>query len=451
MNYKKHIIETLKLALPVSIGFLGHIMLNVVDSVMIGKIGASHLAASSLVGGLFLLVMVLGLGLSVAITPLVAFEKGSDNLERCGIILRQGLLVNTVFSILLLLISYFTAELIHFMNQPEDVSILAESYMKIFSYSMVPLMIFQTFKQFIEGLGDTKPAMYVNISANLINAFANWVLIFGNLGFPRLELDGAGYASLITRFYIALVLVIYVVRAKKYKMFDASFHFKSINWSVIKKIINIGIPTGLQMFFEVGVFSFAAIMIGWMGTKYLAAHQIAINLASISFMIILGIASAATIRVGNFLGKRDYTELKKASNTALLFGIGVMSSFAVLFILLRFFLPTLYIDDPVVINLAAGLLVYAALFQVFDGTQAIGLGVLRGMTDVTIPMIIAFIAYWVIGIPIGYILGFNLGLEASGVWMSLTLGLIVAAIFFTLRIHKNIKTYFRKAMEENQL
>ncbi len=444
MNYKKHVSETIKLALPVSIGFLGHIMLSVVDSIMIGQIGASHLAAASLVGGLFLLVMVLGLGLSVAITPLVAFEKGSGNTEECGVILRQGLLVNLVFSFILLLLSYFTAELIHFMNQPRDVSLLAESYMKIFSYSMIPLMIFQTFKQFIEGLGHTKPAMYVNISANLINAFGNWVLIFGNLGFPRLELDGAGYASLITRIYIALALVIYVMRSKKYKRFDASFHFKSINRPVIKKIISVGIPTGLQMFFEVGVFSFAAIMIGWMGTSYLAAHQIAINLASISFMVILGISSAATIRVGNFLGRKDYVQLKKASDTALLFGIVIMSTFALIFVTLRYFLPTLYIDNPTVIDIAAGLLVYAALFQVFDGTQAIGLGILRGMTDVTIPMIIAFVAYWIVGIPLGYLLGFKMEMEAGGVWMSLTLGLVVAAIFFTIRIRKNIKVYFDK-------
>jgi len=448
MNYKQHISATIKLALPVSLGFLGHIMLSVVDSIMIGRVGASYLAAASLVSGLFLLVMVLGFGFSIAVTPLVAFEKGSDNTEKCGVILRQGLLVNIVFAVLLFFVSYFTADFIHYMGQPKDVSLLAQSYMKIFSYSMIPLMVFQTFKQFIEGLGDTKPAMYVNISANVINVFGNWVLIFGNLGFPRMELDGAGYASLITRIYIALALVVYVMRSEKYKKFGASFHFKNLNWPVIKKIINIGIPTGLQMFFEVGVFSFAAIMIGWMGTTFLAAHQIALNLASISFMIILGISSAATIRVGNYLGQKNYVELKKASDTALLFGIIVMSSFAILFVALRYILPTLYIDDQGVVNIAAGLLIYAALFQVFDGTQAIGLGVLRGMTDVTIPMIIAFIAYWIIGIPLGYFLGFKMGLEASGVWISLTMGLIIAAIFFTLRIRSNINAYFIKLENE---
>ncbi|MBN1299856.1 MAG: MATE family efflux transporter [Melioribacteraceae bacterium] len=441
MTYKQHISETIKLAIPVSIGFLGHVMLGVVDSLMIGKIGASYLAASALVNSVLFLILVLGIGMTVAMTPLTAIANGSGNHEECGVILRQGLLTNIVFAVLLAVAVYYIADLLKFMEQPEEVVELASSYMKILSFSIIPFLVFQTYRQFIEGLENTRPAMYINIIANFVNAFGNWVLIYGNLGMPRLELDGAGYASLTTRVFIAVAMAYYVIKSPKYSRYDPSLRFKSINYKMIKKIINIGLPTGMQMFFEVGAFSFAAIMIGWIGTDYLAAHQIAISLASITFMIILGIASAATIRVGNYLGKKDFVELNKASNSSLLIAVIVMASFGVIFIALNNFLPTLFIQDPEVTEIASVLLIFAAFFQIFDGTQATGLGILRGMTDVKNPMITAFIAYWIVGIPLAYFLGVNLDYKANGVWFSLSLGLVLAALFFTYRIRKNIKNY----------
>ena len=206
-DIKFHIKETLKLAYPVVIGQLGHMMLGVVDSLMVGQLGAVPLAAASLVNGLILLIIVLGIGMSVALTPLVAIAKGSGNHDQCGIILRQGLLVNLVFSILLVLVVYFFADIIYYLNQPNDVAVLAESYLKILSFSIIPFMMFQTYKQFIEGLSFTKPAMIILILANIVNAFGNWILIFGNLGMPKLELDGAGFATLITRISIAVAIL----------------------------------------------------------------------------------------------------------------------------------------------------------------------------------------------------------------------------------------------------
>jgi MATE family multidrug resistance protein len=446
LNFIEHIKETFKLALPVSIGFLGHVMLGVVDSIMIGNLGAKYLAASSLANSLLILILVLGIGLSIAITPLVAIASGSKNNDECGIVLRQGLLVNMIFSILLVVLSYSTAELIVYLKQPEEVAHLAESYMKILSFSMIPFMLFQTFKQFIEGLGFTKPAMYVNIVANFVNVLGNWILIYGNLGFPRLELDGAGYASLLTRIFIAVALFVYVIKSKYFKEYDASLKFKSINFRIIKKIIGIGVPSGLQMLFEAGAFSFSAIMIGWLGTKYLAAHQIAINLASATFMIILGINSAATIRVGFFLGEKNFSGMQKASFSALGMSILLMAVFGMIFIVFRNFLPTIYINDSEVISLASALLIIAAIFQIFDGTQAVGLGILRGMTDVKIPMVISLIAYWAIGIPLGYYLGFINDLKAGGVWIGLTSGLIIAAVFFTIRIKNKLNKYYSELM-----
>ncbi len=438
LEYKQHIKETIKLALPVSIAHLGHIMIGVVDSIMIGNLGASYLAASALVNILLFLVIVIGMGVTIAITPLTAIANGSGNHEECGIILRQGLLVNLIFALFLFAIPYFGADLIVYLDQPEDVVALSISYLKILSFSILPFIIFQVFRQFIEGLGNTKPAMYISIISVFINAAGNWLLIYGNFGFPKLELDGAGLASLATRIFIALSMAVYVVKSPRYKRYDASLRFRNINLRVMKKVINIGLPTGLQMFFEIGAFALAAIIIGWMGTNFLAAHQIALNLSSITFMLVLGISSAATIRIGDYYGRKDYNELKKAANTALLSAVSIMGVFGLTFIFTRNLLPTLYISEAEVISLTADLLIFAAIFQIFDGSQIVGLGILRGMTDVRTPMIVTFIAYWIIAIPFGYYLGIELELNANGIWISITLALILIAMFFIFRIRRNI-------------
>lgn len=445
-DIKFHIKETLKLAYPVVIGQLGHMMLGVVDSLMVGKLGAVPLAASSLVNGLILLIIVLGIGMSVALTPLVAIAKGSGNHDQCGIILRQGLLVNLVFSILLVLVVYFFADIIYYLNQPYEVTVLAESYLKILSFSIIPFMMFQTYKQFIEGLSFTKPAMIILILANVVNVFGNWVLVFGNLGMPRLELDGAGFATLLTRISIAIAIFIYVKYSKQFKQYDPTLRFKSINWKVIKKILDLGIPGGFQMFFEVGGFAFAAVMIGWIGAKELAAHQIAISLASITFMVGLGISIAATIRVSNFLGKKDLIGIKNAGYSALFIVAIIMGLFGTMFIMLNNFLPTLYILDPVVVEIASSLIIIAAIFQGVDGLQVVGIGLLRGLTDLKAPMVIAFIAYWVIGLPVAYLLGFTFGYGVEGVWISFVVGLSIAAIFFIRRFLRFLKvTNFNEA------
>jgi len=438
-SYKFHIKETLKLAYPVVIGQLGHMMLGVVDSLMVGRLGAVPLAASALVNGLILLVMVLGIGMSVALTPLVAIAKGSENHDECGIILRQGLLVNLIFSFLLVIPIYFFSDIVYYLDQPIEVAAQAESYLKILNLSIIPFMLFQTYKQFSEGLSYTKPPMYILITSNIVNVFGNWVLIFGNLGFPRMELDGAGYSTLLTRIFIAFAIYIYVRRSKSFKEFDPSLRFRSINWPVIRKIISLGIPGGFQMFFEIGGFVFAAVMVGWIGTNELAAHQIAINLASITFMVGLGISIAATIRVGNYLGKRDLVGIKRAGYSALAIIALIMGFFGLMFFLFRDYLPTLYINDTDVIEIAASLIIVASFFQVVDGLQVVAVGILHGLTDVNITMVIAFFAFWVVGLPIAYLLGFAFGFGAVGIWVSLVVGLSLAAILFILRFQKFIR------------
>lgn len=434
-SYSYHFKRTLKLAYPVAIGQLGHVMLGVVDSMMVGRVSAESLAAASLVNGLVFLVVVFGLGMTLAITPLVAIARGKDDFKRCGIILRQGLLINFVVSLLLSILIYIAADLIFFLNQPAEVARLAASYTKILSFSIVPFMLFQNYRQFIEGLQYTKPAMYIMLIANGVNVFGNWIFIYGNLGSDAYGLDGAGYSTLLTRVFMATSMISYVILSRKFKQYDPSLKFRSINRSIIKKLLNIGIPTGFQHMFEVGAFAFSAVMIGWLGSKPLAAHQIALSMASITFMFILGISAAGTIRVGNAVGRQDKAEVRNSGFSAILMAAGIMAIFGSCFIIFRNLLPLLYINDPEVITLAASLLVVAAIFQISDGVQAAGLGVLRGITDVKVPMFISFVAYWILGFPIGYLLGFTFKLGAVGIWIGLLTGLTVAAIFFTLRFH----------------
>jgi len=414
-------------------------MMGVVDSLMVGHLGAAPLAAASLGSSLAFIILIIGIGVSLAVTPLVAIAVGANKFEDCGVYFRQSLLVNSILSVIIALIIYFGADLIKYFNQPYEVQYQAKSFMRIIGFSSIPLMIFQSYKQFIEGLSIMRPAMIIALLANIINAFGNWVLVFGNFGFPALGLDGSGWATFFSRVFMAIALMGFVMNNKYFKQFDVSFPYKSINWSVIKKILSLGLPSGFQYFFEVGAFSFAVIMVGWLGTKQLAAHQIAINLASISFMAVLGISVAGSIRVGNAVGMKDIAETRRAGFTASLLGASIMLVAGVIFILFRNILPTLYVNDEVVISYASSLLVIAALFQLSDGVQAVGIGILRGLTDVKIPTAITFIAYWIVGLPIGYLLGFTFELGVQGVWIGLLLGLTTSAILLTLRFNSRSK------------
>jgi MATE family multidrug resistance protein len=417
-------------------------MLGVVDSFMVGKLGAEPLAAAALANGLFFLIMVLGIGMSHAVTALVAIAQGNQNNDECGKILRPSLIVNSIFSLLMISLTIVAAKLVIHLNQEKLVAELTESYLSILSLSIFPFMLFQTYRQFVEGLSDTKTPMYLAIIANFVNAFGNWILIFGNWGFPALGLDGAGYATLITRTFLGVSMMLIVIYSSKYKIYNPTLKFKTIDKKLILRIISIGFPSGLTYSMEVGAFAVAAIIIGWLGSSALAAHQIAINLASISYMVVLGISSAATIRVGNAYGSMEKQRVKLAGSSSILLGLMFMSFSGIVFILFKDFLPTLYINDAEVVNIASSLLIVAALFQISDGVQAVGLGVLKGLTDVKIPMIITFIAYWLIALPSAYLLGFIFEYNITGIWIGLLLGLTTAAVLFVLRFKyflKNIK------------
>lgn len=436
---KKEIKKTLSLAYPVIIGQLGIIMMGVVDSIMVGKLGSTQLAASSLAHSLIFIVLIIAIGNAVAVTPLIAIIIGAKKTDECAAYYQNSFLLNLIMASITFIIILIGSNYLYLINQPKEVEEYAKSYMQIIGLSVFPLMIFQTNKQFIEGMSIMRPAMLITIAANFVNIFANWVLIFGNLGMPRLELDGAGWATFISRLFMAITIMFFVLRSNRFKYFNLSISFNKINSEILKKILRVGLPSGFQYFFEVGAFSFAVIMIGWIGANQLAAHQIALSLASISFMGVLGISQAGSILVGNAVGEQNIFKVRRSGFISIFLGMIWMTISGLIFILFRNYLPLIYINDTEVIQIASQLLIIAALFQLSDGIQAVGVGICRGLTDVKIPTLITFFAYWILSLPIGYLLGFYFKLGVIGVWIGLLLGLTCSAILLTLRFNYKSK------------
>lgn len=426
-NYRLHIKDSWFLAYPVMLSMLGQVMTGVADSVMVGWTGATPLAAASFANVFFSIPLFFGIGVSYAITPLVAEANGAGNQSRISDVLRNGSLINFFMGLILVALIFVVEPFMHSMNQPEDVVDLALPYLSIIAVSLIPTMIFQTYRQFAEGLHSTRMAMIIVIISNLLNVLLNYLLIFGKFGFPELGLIGAGWATLISRIAMAIGMMLYVYYGEKFTLFRSGFSFGNYSRALINKMLHIGIPAGTQFILEAGAFGFSALMMGWMGTTALAAHQIAINLATISYMTTSGLAAAATIRVGHFLGQRDFNSMRTAAFTLIGMAMAVMTAWALLFIFGRNFLPTLYIADVDVIALTSTLLIVAAFFQLSDGMQVVCAGALRGLQDVKIPTFFIFIAYWIIGLPLGYWLGFKMDFGPKGIWIGLLIGLTLTA------------------------
>jgi MATE family multidrug resistance protein len=440
-KYKPYYADNLRLALPIVVSQLGHTLVHLADSVIVGHFaGTIQLAAVSLVNSIFMLILVLGLGISYGLTPLIARENGSDNHKECGKLLSNSLLLNIVMGILLyLFVNYGTLLIIDHIGQSPEVVAYAKPYLQYLGLSIIPLMIFQTFKQFAEGLGFTKQAMYISIWGNALNIILGVIFVKGMFGIAPMGVKGVGLSTLIDRVLMCIVMSWYVFHSKNFKAYLEGFRFGFFDKVRSLKILKIGAPVSLQYAFEISAFSGAAILTGTIGAVEQAAHQVAINLAAITYMISSGIASAATIKTGNNLGKNNYDDLRKSALASYHVILVFMVVTALGFILASGILPYIYTKDSAVITIASHLLIIAGFFQLFDGTQVVGLGVLRGMGDVNYPTIITFIAYWIIGIPLGYFLGISLGLGVNGIWYGLTFGLLTASILLFFRFQSRTK------------
>ena len=452
-NYTKEFGYNLKLASPVMLGMVGHIMVSFADNIMVGQLGAKELAAVSLGNSFFFIAMSLGVGFATAITPLVAEADSSKNIQGVKNSLKHGLILCTFISLALLVGIFVSLPLMEKMNQPQDVVLLAMPYLKIIAISLVPLVIFEGLKRFSDGLSKTKYPMYAAVFSNGINIVLNYLLIFGMLGFPKLGIVGAGIGTLISRVLMVLFILIIFFKKEKIRIYFSNLNFKITEKAVFKKIFDIGIPSALQMLFEVGIFTAAIWLSGTLGKIYQAANQIAFNLSAITFMVGVGLGVAAMIRVGNQKGLSDFLSLRRIAISVFMLTILIEILFAVIFLVYNEWLPTIYletnnpeklVENTEVILIASKLLVIVALFQIFDGLQVAILGALRGMQDVKIPTLIAFISYWVIGFPLCYYLGLHTPLKSTGIWIGLLVGLASASLLLYLRFNYLTKKLISK-------
>ncbi|GAC1599670.1 MAG: MATE family efflux transporter [Hymenobacter sp.] len=435
-DLRPHLRPTLLLAYPVVLSQLGHILVSFVDSVLVGRTGTVPLAAVSLGVSSTTVLLVLGIGLSMGSVPLVAAADGRRDLPDLGRLLVSSVWLSALAGLVLAGLGQLVPPLMHYLGQPAEVEALAAPWVRVISWSLLPLMVFQGFREFAEGLGLTRQAMWLSVLANVVNAALCYALVFGRWGAPPMGLMGSAWATLVARGLMALLMAAYVLLAPRLHAYRAAI----VSWlpdaATLGRLLDLGAPIGVQMAFEVGAFAASAIMIGWLGAAPLAAHQVAINLASITYMSASGIAAAATIRVGKLQGGGDLAGARQAGFAAYLLGFVFMGTMGVVFICTRHVVPYVYLSDPRVVGQAATLLLIAALFQVSDGLQVVGLGALRGLEDVKVPSVVALVAYWAVALPLGYFLGFKLHLGAPGVWTGLLAGLSIVAVVLLLRFRR---------------
>ena len=453
--YTKEFSYNWKLASPVMLGMLGHTFVSFVDNIMVGQLGTAELAAVSLGNSFMFVAMSIGIGFSTAITPLIAEADSSNNFSKVKSTFKHGLFLCTIIGISMFLLLYFSKSILHsnFLDQPKEVVALAIPYLDLVAFSLIPLIIFQAFKQFSDGLSMTKYPMYATIIANIVNIILNYIFIFGKFGLPAYGIIGAAYGTLISRFIMVIYLWFLLANKERSKRFVTNIKILVLESTMLKKITSLGAPSAMQMFFEIVIFTAAIWLSGLLGKNPQAANQIALNLSSMTFMVAMGLGVAAMIRVGNQKGLLKFKELRRIAFSIFLFAVILALAFAILFLIFRFQLPKIYVDlsdvsnlnDSIeVVNIAAKLLLIAAIFQISDSVQVVVLGALRGLQDVNIPTLITFVSYWIIGFPVSYFLGKENILGSVGIWIGLLAGLSSASILLYLRFNyltlKLIKT-----------
>ncbi len=434
LTWRQHALGNFRVAYPVVISQLGHIAVNVADSVIVGRLGELPLAGVALATSIAVVVLVAGLGISMGLTPLVAQAAARHRTHRLAVLLGSGIAVCAISGVLLAALGWGAADLLAYLGEPPAVVELARPFLRLLAVSMVPLMLFQAFRQFAEGLALTRRAMVISVGANLANIGLNYVFVFGLLGFPAMGMIGSAWATVVARCLMAGLMAWWFWHAERFAPYRQQL---AVRWKHARRILGLGLPITGQMLLETGAFVFSALMMGWINTSSLAAHQIAISVASVTYMAASGIGAAATVRVGQFAGAGQHHEVRRAANSAVLLAFAFMLLMGGLLILTRHQLPWLYDAKPEDIAtraLAAELLIIAALFQVSDGVQVAALGALRGLEDVQVPGLISLVAYWVIALPLGYWLAFPMGYGANGLWAGLCLGLTLSAVALTWRV-----------------
>jgi len=435
-KYIPHYKPITKLGLPVITAQLGQITVGLIDNMMIGHVGTRELAAASFANTIFWLIIIFGTGFSYSITPLVGEARGNFNQVKIGAWFKNGMLAMISMGVLLSILTYLISLFMGSMGQPVEIIADARSYLWILTISIIPMMIFMGYKQFGEGIANTKIAMIIMLLANLVNVIVNYVLINGHFGFPALGLIGAGYGTLAARIFMAVAFIVLFQKVKAFKAYREMIRSAVISLKGFWRIWQLGVPIGAQLVMEASAFMLSTIMMGWISVDGLAAHQIALSISTVSFMIYQGIAASTTIRISSLLGEGKIREMRNAGWAASHLVFAAIVFMCILFVSLRHILPTWFTSSQAVIGLTAQFLVIMVFYQIFDGLQIVFGSILRGMSDVNIPTILTFVAYFMVSLPMGYLCAFVLGMNEVGIWWGLPAGLGVASISFMLRFNR---------------
>ncbi len=443
-QYTREFKYNFKLAVPVILGMLGHTVVALVDNIMVGQIGTAELAAVSLGNSFMFIAMSLGIGFSTAITPLVAEADAEDNFDQGKSSFKHGLFLCTVLGAFLVAVIFLAKPIMYHMGQPAEVVALAMPYLNLVAVSLFPLIVFQAFKQFSDGLSLTRYPMYATIVANLVNVLLNYMFIFGKFSAPELGIVGAAIGTLASRVIMVLFLWYLLYKNNKAHLFVVGIKLFQLSKKMLLKVLKLGVPSAMQMFFEVAIFTAAIWLSGILGKNPQAANQIALNMSSMTFMVAMGFSVVAMIRVGNQKGLQRFDDLRRIAFSIFLLSTIMAIVFALFFIVFHQALPKIYLDyeniaeladNTEVASIAATLLLIAAVFQISDTIQVVALGALRGMQDVMIPTVITFVAYWMVGFPISYYLGLYTDYGSKGIWIGLLAGLTVSGVLLFMRFN----------------
>jgi MATE family multidrug resistance protein len=426
---------TLALAIPLTAGQVGQMLLGFSDNLMVGRVGVVPLAASAFALGVLNALFVPGIGLVAGVSVLAAQAHGADRPRDAGEVLRAGLVIGLLAGLAMALLTTLGCGALRRLGEPPEVFAQGRAFFVIVGWSLLPAMGWQCLKSFCEALSYPALPMLTMFGGVVLNVSLSWVLIYGHLGVPALGLAGAGWATLITRVLLFGILFGRMLRLPRFRAVLPERWLAPLDAARFRDQLTLGIPVALQLLLEVGTFSLAAVMMGWLGAASLAAHQIALSYAAMTFMFPLGIAIAVSVRVGQAVGAQDWTRVRPIGLGGVGMAMAVMGVFASGFLLLRGPLVGFFVRDAATAALAAQLLAVAAIFQVFDGMQVVSMGALRGLSDVRIPTVISFVSYWMVALPLCYLLGVARASSAVGIWWGLAFGLAFAAMMLVTRLH----------------
>jgi len=433
-----------RLAVPVVVVQLGLMLMGVVDTVMVGRLSAEALGAVALGNLFFFTAAVIGMGTLMALDPVVAQAVGARDEPAIARGLQRGVILAMVVTLPTVLALMLVRPALIVMRQPPELIPMAAGYTYVIIPGMLPFYLFIAFRQTLQSLGRIAPIVRVIVAANLLNGVLNWAFIYGNLGAPKLGVAGAALATTISRFALAGALLYAGWRELGPRL--RPWRPESGNPRALGRMMRIGLPIGAQMFFEYGVFALVGILMGQIGTLAVGGHQIALNLSAIVFMVPQGIGAAAAVLVGQAVGAQDLPRARRAALGAVLLGGGFMMGSAIIFLLFPGELARFYTADSGVLAIAGSLIVLGGLFAVFDGLQAVCIGILRGIGDTRWPVAISMIGYWLIGLPVSVLLGFHLGWGPDGLWWGLVLGLAVTAVVLLARVRVRLRQTLRRIM-----